>query len=633
MEGIAGIVYPDVFQVNHLASPMLDTMKHRGNSKREMYLFKNMQVGIVGGNFAFNDDRSICVGLNGSLYDTELLYSDLKKHGFVVSHTASHAEWIVHAYKLWGTGLLSRLNGDFAFFILDEQKERLILARDRVGTKPLYWYQDSHYFIFASELKALLATGCVPQTPSADALSSYLFFGYFPQDMTPIKDVNKLLPGYYLQFNRDLSIVIRSYWSYSSYFEKGTSSSKYTPVKHLDELIVNSVKTRLTPHKPMGCFISGGLGSACIAHYVNELKENRPLYGYTAGYEGQNEADVLAAKAVAKTLGIPHSIEMITPDNFLDNLVEIAWYLDEPLADPNVISLWRMAEKATEKTNKVFSGMGSDELFAGHSRYSLEEIKFSWSSQMQKKLIQAFGKVAIPPLNYIHPAWAYLLLKKSRTNAWQFDYLRQNAIFNEKNLQRASPKLGKLFDPEVFLHKFHNLSRIQSTVSSFLYFDVKTRLADCFILQLERLTAAQKLDWSPPFLDRHILEYLAGLPEPDQLSEKDTALYLKALLQDVFPPSIVDRPKRTRRDFLKTWVHHPKLASLLTMLTKGTLVETGLISESWLLVQLETPQTREAHFKELWALLMLEIWFKLYINRPIQAPPVSLEVKELLLET
>lgn len=633
MEGIAGIVYPDVFQISHLLNPMLNMMEHRGGDAQDSILHKNIHIGINGGKLVFNEKKSIAIAFSGAIYNYEELYTELKKHGPVPHHLSHSTQLLVQAYELWGTDCIAKLNGDFAFAIFDQHKERLVLARDRIGKKPLYWYQDQNTFLFASELKALLATGSVAQTPSEDAIASYLYFGYIPQDLTPIKNVNKLLPGYFLQFNRDKSLSIQSYWSYSSYFEKKNRASKTVVAKQLNDLLLKAIKARLPRNALIGCFISGGLGSAAIADYLHQLVPQNHLYAYSSGFQGQNDPDIQAANEVAKILEIPHIRESLTPTNFLDQLVPIAWHLDEPLADPNVISTWRMAKMAAEKTTTVFSGMGSDEFLAGHSRYSLEERQVGLSSKFFQYNLNLLKTFLLPLLNYVYPRASYELLKKSRTNPWQFDFLRHNAVFDEGILALAAPKLSPFFDPDVFLHKFHNLIKIKSTVSSFLYLDVKTRLADCYVLQLERLTAAHNLEWTPPFLDHHLIEYLAGLSEPDLLTEKETAIYLKTLLKDVFPNHILNRPKRTRPDFLKSWANTPELKSIWTLLAKGTLVEMGYISETWLNLQIEKPQRCENSFKYLWSILMLEIWMRLFISRSIQPKAPDISVRELLSES
>ncbi len=632
MEGIAGIVYPDVFQTEQLIQPMLDTMSHRGGINNETFTFKNFQIGITGGKLATNAKKNIHIAFSGNFNNVESIYAELIHQGGLVHHKDTPADMLVHAYELWGSDLIRRIEGDFAILILDQHKEKLILARDRIGKKPLYWYQDQHYFIFASELKALMATECIPQTPSLEAIASYLYFGYIPQDMAPINGVNKLLPGHILKLNQFATVAIQQYWSYWPFFKTQVSETNSAIVRHIDELLKNAVKGRLPKDENIGCFISGGLGSACIAHYLADLGSRERISSYTVGFEGQNEEDIKAAEEAAQKLGISHDTLIITPDQALDSLVPIVWHLDEPIADPNVLAIWRMARMSAAKVKTVFSGMCSDELLAGHSRYTREEQRLTWSDSIERFRLFWARKLLLPVLNYISPRRAFHLMKKARTNPWQFEYLQHNALFPEGELAAVAPKIAELFDPEVFLHKFHNLGQISSPVSSFLYFDVKTRLADCFILEMERLTAAHGQYWIPPFLDRHLVEFLAGVPEDEKLSGTETALLLKKLLAKVYPPAFLNRPKQTRQGLLAAWVGRSDLLATFKLLQQGSLIEAGLISEQWLQEKLRSVQTIQDSFNQLWAVLILEIWYRLNINRPIQLRAPNMSVRELLLE-
>lgn len=631
MEGIAGIVYPDVFHVEELILSMLKIMKHRGEKKDHVTL-KNFQIGICGGKLCTSENEEIYIALDGRLTNQSKLRKDLEQIGSLPPPNATDAELILYMYEWKGVDCFERLDGEFSIAIFDNQKERLILARDRIGRKPLYWYNDPKTFLFGSELKTILAPGTVSQTPSLEALASYLYFGYIPQDLTAIKGINKLLPGHYLQYNRNHSMAIHSYWSYSSFFEK--KQDKYRNLDEalveLNHLIRTSIGCRLGNVRPVGCFLTGGLGSASIAHYLQTLKENPPLIAFTSSFQGQNDADMAAAQEMASILKIPCKAEQITPSNFFDDLVKLTWYLDEPIADPNVKAMWILAKNSAKDVKQVFSGMGSDELLAGHSRYSMHELSNGYSGALALK--RTFYKFLIPFMHILAPDSAFEMLKKVRTDPWEFTYLRNNALLSEGQLASCSPQLARYFDPEVFLQKFHHLSRIKSKVASYLYFDVKTRLPDCYALQVERVTAAHGLDWETPYLDREVVEFLAGIPEPDQLSERETARFLKTMLKDVFPEQLLDRPKRTRNDFLKPWMEDPQVAQVFQLLSKGMLIENNLISPSWLSYQLQNPTNHPQTFKTLFGLLILEIWFRLYINRPISQTPPDISVTELLSE-
>lgn len=629
MKGIAGIIYPETFKGNHALSSMLDVIQEGDTNDRSVHSWNNIQIGAAGCSMVSSKDGQIFAGLDGEIYNLTSLHRELTKLG-CQNITLSPDEIIIQAYKLWGTKFLQKIDGDFVLMILDMENRRLILARDRIGKKPLFWYHHNNYFIFGSQIKALLGSGLVPQTPAPDALSSYFYFGYLPQDVTPIKEVNKLLPSHYLQYNFNQSKIIEPYWSYSSFFQNPVHQHKNTIAASMNSLMERSVEMRLGSDEKLGCFISGGLGSATVAYYVSKLAKKRQISSYTVGFKNENEEDVEAAKLVANRLGIHQDISYITPANFLQNLVQIIWYLDEPLADPNIVATWALAGLAAKDVSTVYSGMGSDELLAGHNRYTDEEQHLSFLSRLMLLPKPLICQMVVPIISMINKPLCYRCMKYCRSDPWQFEYLEKNALFNQCLLNKASPVLAHLFDPEVFLHKFHNLSRIKSKVSSFLYFDVKTRLVDKFVLQYGRLTEAHNLRWNTPFLDQHLMEFLASLPEPEHLAESETALFLKMLMKDILPPTVIERPKKSRPDFISSWANSAEMTEICHLLEKGVLVESGYLSLKWLRHATASPEERKHSFRYLWAMIVLEIWFKLMVNQPISRTPPNKSVIELL---
>lgn len=625
MPGIAGIVFPDAFQIDHLIAPMLTSLSHRG-SPAESRIFKNFQLGTCGSPLVLWEH--LLVGLDGHFYGSQLTRATLQENGYPAAG-ASDSLLIAFAYNFWGTKCLDHLDGDFAFFLLDQKQEKLILARDRIGKKPLYWYQDQKHLIFASELKAVLATGMVPQTPAQDAFASYLYLGYIPQDLSPVQGINKLLPGYYLQYNKDRSKSIQPYWSYSSYFQGKVNAEPSATIQRVDAMLQESVSARIPSQRPIGCSISGGLGSASIAYYLQKLVPHEELHTYSVGFQDETEADVQAAKEVAKHLHLQNKADIITPGTFLNDIVKIAWYLDEPISDPNIVATWRLARLA-QPSKFLFSGIGSDELLAGHDRYTKEERSSGYLSTIRQLSMPFLKSLLLPALHLFARNSAYGFLRQAQTNPWQLDYIRQNALFAEDQLKRAAPRLAALFDPHVFLHKFYNLPQMESPIASFLYFDVKTRLSDCYILQYERLTAAHGLDWRAPYLSRNLVEFLASIHTPEMQGSRDTFSILKAILKNALPEPIIQRPKKTRKNLLKTWVELSGLSPLFQLLPKGTLVESGMISGSWLRRQVSSLDKQEESFRYLWSILMLEIWFRLYINGPIHTQPPDISIQELL---
>lgn len=627
MNGIAGIVYPDVFQVNHMIFPMLEVMEPEKPEKKDIHTYNNIQIGSCGNKLAVNEKKTVIGGFDGTIYNLLELHEELVNHGYHFL-TKDATEVLVHAYELWGTKFIERIDGDFAIMILDPKKNKILLARDRIGKIPLFWYHSNNHFLFGSQIKSLLSTGIVPQAPATDALASYFFFGYIPQDVTPITNVNKLLPGHILQYNFTGSKTIESYWSYSSYFQNTLRKHPNTLSKLLNHELERATKNQLPQSNSVGCFISGGLGSASTAYYLKKVAKEKEIRAFSVGFEEENSEDLKIAKEVANHLQIPLKMQEIKQNSFLQDFEKIIWHLDEPISDPTVIATWALAKLASNDVTTAFSGMGCDELLAGHSRYTLKETRTNIISHFMELSKPLIYKFLVPIVNLLQKPLAYRLLKKSRTDPWQFEYLKQNALFSESMIKKVSPKLSGLFDPEVFLHKFHHINRVESSVASFLYFDVKTRLADHYVVQYDRLTKAHNVAWRTPYLDHHLIEFVASLPEPNQLTEGETASYLKLLMKNHLPSSIIERPKKTRKNFLERWVTSQEFQNVFILLKEGTLVETGIISKEWLIQSISTHESRVKNFRYIWAIYTLEVWFQLFINRPITpwAPDQSLQI-------
>lgn len=627
MQALAGVLYPDVFTTNHMLKPMLDIMAHRGNEIKT-HSFKNLETATRGAKYQKNKKGNVVMAIDGNIYHVDRLIKKLASLGHNGSF-ASNEEVLLLGYDHLGIRMIEEIGGQFALLIIDHQKQKFFLARDRIGKKPLYWCKTPRYFLFASEMKAIVATGAVPQNPSLEALAFYLYFGYIPQDMSPIETINKLLPAHYLEANFNGTYFIQSYWSYSSYFKQEKQSNGHITEK-LNEILRESTEKNLKSHGSVGAFLTGGIGSSSVAWYLNQMAQKGAVQGFSAGFLKESRDDFKAADAVAKKLDIPLHFQTVDEENFIDDFVPIAWHLDEPNADPNVLATWAMSKLAATSTNTVFSGMGSDELFAIHSRYSTEETHMNRWKRAALIPIPWMQKFIIEGAKHLWPSLAFKTLKQMRQNPWQYEYMQQNALMPKHEIATASPKLAEIFDPEVFLHKFHHIDRLPSSVSSFLYFDIKTRLADNYILQYDRITSAFSLDWKTPYLDRNLIEYVATLPEPEYLQEKESGYYLKELLRGKIPDEVLLRPKKTRRDFLKEWIVKDPVLSCLKLLPSGSLVEAGLISREWIFKCLDEMDSNPESYRYLWATLSLEVWFRLYITNPMTTKAPTMSVFELL---
>lgn len=625
MTAFAGALYPSSLQMSDISSLMLEPLQARAQGRPEVFSFKNVQISYIGTGYGCNAKKEIHLVIDGTIYNLRELRTE-----FQLENHQSQEETLIALYEKLGIEFLKTLNGEFALVLFDQKHNALYLAKDPIGKHPLYWYKDSKYFLFASEVKALLSSGIVSQTPSIESLSTYLFFGFFPQDLTPVKDVNKLLPSHYLEYTPHRGVQIIPYWSYSSFFEKRLNLHKSQISTKINALLEKSIAERTPPSGPLSCFVSGGLGSATTAFYVSQHANGRPIKAFTAVFKDYNEDDLAAADLACESLEMPHESSLITPELFLRDYPKILWHLDEPIADPNVMATWMLAKQASQYSHYTYSGMGSDELLAGHSRYSMAERAPTCISRLLLIPRPILQNLMIPLFSVIYPSAAFNLTRSIKTNPWQFEFLRHNAVFNEARLHEVSPRLAHAFDPDTFLHKFQHISRIHSTISSLLYFDIKTRLPDCFIHQYERMTRAFKIQWETPFLDKNLLEFTAQLAEPEGLTEQETASYLKPLVRDLFPQEFLNRPKKTRHHFLSGWIDNPHVEEVFKMLKNGCLVESGLISEEWLDEVLKSKATMKNAYHQIYSILTLELWFKLFINKTPSPTPPDISIKELM---
>ncbi len=620
MSAIAGAIYPDPFQVQQLARSMLSVLGHRGGGKVASETHRNGQIGSFATTLSHNERRTVWVGYDAQIANQEDLTKDLQEAGIALPDK-SLGTLLVAAYELWGSDFVSHLNGDFAIAVLDKSREELLLFRDRLGKKPLYWFHQNNHFFFASELKALLSTGVVPQTPAVDAIATYLFLGYIPQDTSAILHVNKLLPGYSLRirFNGHKRIV--PYWSCSSFFCTEVEEKGDAIQDKIDSLLRSEIERR-TSGEVTGCFVGGGLGSATVASYLRNPKPT----ALTTIFEGETQQDLDAAESVARALRLPHEHRSLSLDRLLKDLVPVIWYLDEPLADPNIITSWHLTRIAKEAgIHTVFSGMGADELLGAHLRYHSEGRASSFTRRLAALPSPLVRKLIIPLIRGINPRLSNRVLRHSLTNPSVVAFLKHHAVFRERQLRRVSPALAPYFDSDVFVQKFYQMVTIKKAGSNSQYIDIKTRLPDLYMAQMERLTTAAGLRWETPFLASPLVEYLAAIPAEEKGNPGGVTSPLQRLMNGVLPQEFLKRPKGSRRHHLDGWRDKTLMQEAMKLLQNGSLVEAGFVSPSWL----KRAATR-AHFTQLFSILVLEIWFRLYINNPIREQAPKVWVSELL---
>jgi asparagine synthase (glutamine-hydrolysing) len=601
---------------------MTDIMSHRGPDGRGTFIDGNAGLGhrrlsiidLAGGaQPMFNEDRSVVTVFNGEIYNYADLTGELvsRGHRFI---THCDTETIVHAYEEYGDSCVDRFRGMFAIALWDTKRKRLLLVRDRLGIKPVYYYEGQGFLAFASEIKALLEIPGVPCEVDPDALSLYASLRYVPGPRTMFRHIFKLQPGHLLTLDKH-GTSIRKYWDVE--FHPRYESEREL-LASFDSLLTESVRLRLMAEVPLGVFLSGGVDSSSILAVMSELRRAEGINTFSVGYEEisgkeaeSNEFEY--ARMAADAFGAKHHECRIGPRDVQDILPQIVWHLDEPLADPSCVPLYFVSRAAKEDITVVLSGEGADEILSGYSIYRrmlqmenlyrcggrlLSPFAAAFRSFVPgERTRAAFDSINIPlEERYRGVSRAFRSGMKRRLLPWNVDQ-------GEKNLA------------ELFESCFQSAGRT-STLNRMLYVDTHIWLPDDLLLKADKMTMANQLELRVPFLDHRVVEFCSRLPQNSKLSGKTGKVLLRQLMKDRLPSPILSRGKKGfpvptatwLRGELRGWVHD-------TLLSSSSAVREYMNPDVVKQVVREHEEGRINREQELWTLLVFETWHRTFAGR------------------
>lgn len=622
MPNLAGIFYPNVFQVTKLIAEMSPLFPTSPNFQSLRH--KNLELGGWNVPIASNEHKTLYTLFDGKILNAQKIRTELKKLGFCFTSECDQ-EVIIHAYDAWGEECLTRFNGPFAMAIWDTKREQLLLARDRIGQKTLYWSDQGDHWLFSTQMKGLLATGLVAQNPSLTAFASFLHFGFVPQELSLIHNVHKLLPGHTIKINLKREFSIGQHYSLSNAYDQNHPMSKEQAVEQLGEKMQHAISQVLIPNATVGSVLSPNLGSTSINWFLAHQGKRDTIHSYDAAFDSSSLSE---AKLLADKLNLKHKSEQISLSKATSALAEIIWRLDEPVADPYVMRTWAIAQLGEQLSPYAISALGWKETLAGHSRY------FSYGEQLGARPPFAHTLANLPKwirddyllplLRLLHIPYRFNILRNVDINRKLVSFLIESGLFKENARKSASPSLKHYFNLEVFSQRFHRLTNLPGTQIASLYFDIKTSLPDLQLHQYDRLFSSNNVQMLSPFLDNDLINFLTSVPQKHLLEGN----LLQSLLQKLspnLPHNISNRPRS-----YTLWGRSKQLRLIFSSLENGRLVEEGLISRKWLQKQVNYPNLTDLAFKQLWSILTLEVWFRLFINRPIGMQPHDISVEQLL---
>lgn len=620
MCGIAGIASPQGIPLPDapIADAMCRMIVHRGPDDQGIYADAQAQIGMrrlsiidlaSGHQPIHNEDKSVWIVFNGEIYNFQELRRDLEQRGHRF-YTNSDTECIVHAYEQYGDDCFTRLRGMFGIAILDLKRQRLVLARDRLGKKPLYYTRTTEgWLAFASELKSLFAVPGFAPMASKAATREYFALGYVPAPGTIYENVFKLPPAHYLVFEGG-NVAIQRYWriGFEPKWQDDEATLRERLTAHLDE----AVRLRLVSDVPFGAFLSGGIDSSVVAALMARHLTN-PVKTFTIGFQEDAFNEVPDARRIARHIGADHHELVMTPDA-VGMVEDISWYCDEPFGDSSSIPTFLVAKLAVGHVKMVLSGDGGDEGFAGYERYR----KYMQLRKMARLSLGLAGPGLSLAGRLAGGALGVRLRRIADRMALPYPerYLSGVALSTDADVRPIlSPDIATI-DPYAKVRAHFERPDIEDEMERILSGDMDTYLVDDILVKVDRMTMANSLEARAPLLDHVLLEFCARLPFRLKNDGRIGKILLKQVAAELLPPECLQKRKQGFGIPIAKWFREDLKPLMLDLLADRKFRERGIFDVAGITACYQRHLSGIQDFSELlWLVLTYEMWARNYLDR------------------
>ncbi|MFH2066620.1 MAG: asparagine synthase (glutamine-hydrolyzing) [Pseudomonadota bacterium] len=631
MCGIAGIINKDKNQPvdRILLHSMCDIMAHRGPDGEGFWEeqgvgFGHRRLSIIdlatGQQPMSNEDGTIWITYNGEVYNYLELKKDLELKGHIFKTTCD-TETIIHLYEEYGHRCVEYLNGMFAFAIADTNLKEVFIARDRLGIKPIYFYENTNKVVFSSEIKSILQDNEIPREMDFDALGSFFSLGYVPAPKTAFKKIQKLLPGHYLVFKGGQLSAPKQYWDLK--FDEDFSINEKTAIATTEELLTDSINIRLRSDVPLGVMLSGGLDSSTVLALLSDRLGKAPQT-FSIGYEaGKSEFSELEfAKRVAQLFHSKHHFIEVSGNVFADFLPKFAWHFDEPVLEAPAVSLFLVSKLARENVKVVLSGEGSDEIFAGYGIYNkmlfLEKFHH-WMGFAHKGILELGDMLNMFPKISRYLRLLSMPLEKRFWGQRRFFWLDQIKKYFTDEFK------GVLSDEYLSetINKYYQNVKGKSILNQMLYIDTKTWLPEDILPKSDKMSMANSLELRVPFLDYRLVEKAATFPSSLKNKDRQSKYILKKMVSPILPNDIIHRKKMGFPVPLKILFQNQLHDFLKDMLLGNASINRGVFNKNQISRIIdEHHKGVHDHSILLFSFVVLELWSQTFLD---QSPgPISI---------
>jgi asparagine synthase (glutamine-hydrolysing) len=603
-----------------LLQQMCAAIRHRGPDDEGIHVDAGVGIGMrrlsiidlaTGHQPIHNEDRTIWVVFNGEIYNYRALRAELETRGHRF-YTATDTETIVHAYEEWGEAAFGRLRGMFGIAVWDSRHRVLLLARDRVGIKPLHYAVVNGRLYFGSEIKSILVAADVAPRIDPAALDHYLTFLYSPADTSIFAGVEKLPPGHLLRWERGL-LQVRRYWELP--VEVCQPASESEAVEALREVLRDAVRSHLMSDVPLGAFLSGGVDSSLVVGLMAEASD-RPVKTFSIGFDEPRYDELEHARVVARHFGTDHHEFVVKPDALaiVDDLIG---HFDEPFGDSSAVPTWYVSEMARRHVTVVLSGDGGDELFGGYERYR-PHPRVAAFDRWAPPGSRALAGLLWPRLP--HGATGKNFLRRvARDPAGR--YLDQMAFFQaDERRALLSADLQHRVDSDAveqrFLRRFARFAALPWD-AQMMAVDIETYLPEDILTKVDRMSMAHSIESRVPLLDNEVVEFAARLPASMKIRNGRLKHILKEAADGILPPPILTRRKQGFGVPLAVWFRGGLRELFSDVLLSPRSRQRGYFEPRFIerLVR-EHVSGRRDHTLRLWSLVVFELWHRQYIDRP-----------------
>ena len=627
MCGIAGFLLRNGKAPDALVGAMCDLIRHRGPDDDGIYTEGPCGIGMrrlsiidlnTGHQPISNEDGSVWVVFNGEIYNFQEMRQDLIQRGHRFA-TNSDTETLVHLYEEEGTHGLKRLRGMFAYCIWDSRKRRILLVRDRFGKKPLYYAETPSGFYFASELKCLLAAS-IPTDLDRDALRLYFQFGYIGDPYSPFRSIRKLMPGCWIECSVDGEIRQGRYWRLPPFeAENQMGLTQAEGREQLRELFDEAVRIRMIADVPLGAFLSGGIDSSLVVASM-ALQSHEPVKTFSIGFEEAAYNELHYASLVARKYHTDHHEIVVRPDSvaLINKLVR---HYDEPFADSSAIPTYIVSEFTAKHVKVALSGDGGDEFFAGYPIINLVR-KFQFLDHVPSPLRKLMSRTAeVLPYsaygkNLLHAMGCPTALDRY-FNLNYVPYLLRKRMLNPEWMLPADAAFLQKILPDNFV------SEDQDIISQLMYFEATNLLTGDFLTKVDRASMAASLEVRCPLLDHRFAEFATKIPTGQKWRNGKGKQILLEALGDRLPPELLTRPKMGFAVPIDSWFRGPLRDLVHDSILGKSFLQRGIVSPDFTRYLVEEHESgRRDNHHQIYALLMLELWFETFEHtRPLNPTP------------